>query len=69
MMKMYSMHGMGMDPSMFGGSETLVLDVYKRQLLIYHMGNIFITEVFHRADNRRCCCLSKSTECCCGNGL
>ena len=26
MMKMYSMHGMGMDPSMFGGSETLVLN-------------------------------------------
>ena len=25
-MKMYSMHGMGMDPSMFGGSETLVLN-------------------------------------------
>ena len=26
MMKMYSMHGMGMDPSMFGASETLVLN-------------------------------------------
>ena len=26
MMKMYSMHGMGMDLSMFGGSETLVLN-------------------------------------------
>ncbi len=26
MMKMYSMHAMGMDPSMFGGSETLVLN-------------------------------------------
>ena len=26
MMKMYSMHGMGMDPSMFCGSETLVLN-------------------------------------------
>ena len=26
MMKMYSMHGMGMDSSMFGGSETLVLN-------------------------------------------
>ena len=26
MMKMYSMHGRGMDPSMFGGSETLVLN-------------------------------------------
>ena len=26
MMKMYSMHGMGMDPSMFGGSGTLVLN-------------------------------------------
>ena len=26
MMKMYSMHGMCMDPSMFGGSETLVLN-------------------------------------------
>ena len=26
MMKMSSMHGMGMDPSMFGGSETLVLN-------------------------------------------
>ena len=25
-MKMYSMHGYGLDPSMFGGSETLVLN-------------------------------------------
>ena len=30
MMKMYSMGGMGMDPSMFGGSETLVLNANNR---------------------------------------
>ena len=44
MMKMYSMHGMGMDPSMFGGSETLVLNA----------NNALVQYIFEHKDSGAC---------------